>query len=322
MKALPQHLLSNHQISILSGFESFKANSFINLFKGVLVFIIVILNLKHLTFEKIIFGYYFSNFISIIIAQIQINKKITYSSQTLGFNHLFIEIKNLYKFSTFSLINSILWPLLVWISNLLLIRVPNGFSYMSVLNIIRQWQAAINFIPVALNSAILPIFSNVFTEAPEKLRSTVNFSNKINLFSVWFVTLFLIFFSKIILAFYGNSYSVYYIEFIIIIVATAISLLNSPAGSLILSRGYIKEAIGINILGNILYLLILYFTINKFTLFSIGFSTLCSNLLATVLIIRYAHKKLALPKEVKNHINISLLILIVFLIIIVALNFK
>jgi O-antigen/teichoic acid export membrane protein len=105
-------------------------------------------------------------------------------------------------------------------------------------------------------------------------------------------------------------------------VATAVSLLNSPAGSLILSRGYIKDAIGINILGNILYLLILYFTINKFTLLSIGFSTLCSNLLGTILIINYAYRKLSLPKEVKNQINISLLLLCLFLITIVILNFK
>ena len=105
-------------------------------------------------------------------------------------------------------------------------------------------------------------------------------------------------------------------------VATAFSLLNSPAGSLILSRGYIRQAISINIVGNILYLLILFFTINKYTLTSIGVSTLISNLLGTILIINYSHKYLSLPKEVKNQIILSLIVLVSFLIIIITYNIK
>lgn len=313
---------SNHQISILSGFEHFKINSFLNLIKGSIIFLVVLFYYNSLTFNKIIFGYYIANISTIVFAQIYINKKIIVNKRTLDFKSLFLTLKNISNFSFYSLINSILWPLIVWISNLLLIRVPNGFSYMSVLNIIRQWQAAINFIPVALNTAILPIFSNVFSESPEKLKSTIIFTNKINLISVWTTTLFLIIFSKLILSFYGNLYTHYYVDFITIMVATAFSLLNSPAGSLILSRGYIRQAISINIVGNILYLLILFFTINKYTLTSIGVSTLISNLLGTILIINYSHKYLSLPKEVKNQIILSLIVLVSFLIIIITYNIK
>lgn len=117
------------------------------------------------------------------------------------------EWQALKDFALPSFLAGLLYPLVYWISNILLVRSSNGFAEMALLAIAMQWYNAIMFLPNYAGRIVLPILTSIHVE---KKNSDVVAVIKLGVFANLLVTipvsLGVVLLSKMIMTTYGSDF--------------------------------------------------------------------------------------------------------------------
>lgn len=145
----------------LSGLESYKKIARINFISGIFTLPLVVILAKLWEVSGSIAGLVVSAGITFLLNKIALTKecrkrkiiisKISWQEKTI-----------IWDFTLPAAISGIIVSPIIWITNVMLIRMPNGYSQMGIFTAAQQWQTAIMFLPVSLSPLVLAMLSNVF----------------------------------------------------------------------------------------------------------------------------------------------------------------
>lgn len=117
------------------------------------------------------------------------------------------EWQALKDFALPSFLAGLLYPLVYWISNVLLVRTPHGFAEMALLGIAMQWYNAIMFLPNYAGRIVLPILTSIHVEKKTTdIVAVIKFGVIANLLVTIPVSLGVALLSKMIMATYGTGF--------------------------------------------------------------------------------------------------------------------
>jgi O-antigen/teichoic acid export membrane protein len=290
------------QISILSGFEAFKKVAALNLLKALVSFPVLVLGARWGGAQGVIVGYLVIGAGFCAAASQMIRREASARGIKLGGTGAMEEGRMLLRFSLPAFVNSLLWPLSLWSVNLLILRLPGGYEKLAVLAVARQWQAACNFIPVALNSAVMPILTSVLSNQPSDRERSLRYVNLMSSLAILPVTLLLALAAPALMRLYGESYRDGWPILLVLVGATGVNLLNSPAGSLMLAQGRFHAALFNTVVSSFAVTGILMLVIERYELLGVVYLTLGCNLLSTGGIVYYSMRMLALPDAIGKSI--------------------
>lgn len=300
------------QISILAGFEAFKKVAALNVFKALVSFPVLVLGARWGGVPGVLVGYLVVAGAFCVIASQMIRREEAARGIAPGGAGAMREGRSLLRFSVPAFVNALLWPLSIWSVNLLVLRLPGGYEKMAMLAAARQWQAVSNFIPVALNCAVMPILTSVLSSQPSDRERSLRYVNILSSVAILPITLLLACVAPALMHLYGIGYEDGWPVFLVLIGATGVNLLNSPAGSLMLAKGRIHASLVNSFVTSVMVTGVLMLTIERTELLGVGYVTLACNLLSTLGIVYYAIRRLGLPDAIGKNIMVSAVLLAVF----------
>ncbi len=290
--------LGSLQLGVLSGFEAFRAVAGLNVARGFLSLPFLLLGAWWGGTTGVLAAYVAIAAIVWIVSQWMISQKARDFHVWSGYSDLMAEIPLLWRFSVPAFLSSLLWPISMWLTNLFVIRLPEGYQKVGELNAVRQLQQAVNVIPVALNGAVMPILTSVLTNTPRDKDRALRFTNNLSFVAILPVTIALMLGAPWIMKLYGRGFSDGWPILVLMIGAIGVNLLNSPAGTLVLAKGAMMASLVNSVLSSLFLVVVLYFTISRWELYSVSYTTLTCSLLSTVGIVVYAVYRLGFPAPV------------------------
>jgi O-antigen/teichoic acid export membrane protein len=117
------------------------------------------------------------------------------------------EWQALNDFALPSFLSGLLYPLVYWISNVLLVRTSHGFAEMALLGIAMQWYNAIMFLPNYAGRIVLPILTSIHVEKENSdVIAIIKLGVIANLLVTVPVSIGVALLSKLIMTTYGSGF--------------------------------------------------------------------------------------------------------------------
>lgn len=197
--------LDGAQTGALVGFEAFKVTAGLNLAKGIITFLTMLIGvhldgLRGVTIALAIssaFGW----FINRAALKIEVRKNCI---PLVTFKECRKELRLLWSFSLPSAICGILLAPTMWVCSAMLANEPGGYEQLGLYDIANRFFQIIIFFGVTIGAPLLPLMSDLVTSSNKKVR-------KINVLLTWGLGLFaafpLIIFPEIIQKMFGNQFS-------------------------------------------------------------------------------------------------------------------
>ena len=229
-------ILYNVLTGVISGFEEFRAISINSVISALLSFPVIV-GLSFLynavgTIIGLVSLYLLNSIFSIrtIVSLCRINHI------KLSINGIKKEIAIIWRFAIPASLGSIISTLTIYYVNITLIRQMNGHSQMAIMNVAQQWQSIILFLPTAINTMLLSIFSNIQSDGGKtKFWKTVRLSIIINGTITFIFALIISLFSNRIMSIYGEGFTDGFYVLIILSITAVLIALNNVIGNVIAS---------------------------------------------------------------------------------------
>jgi len=243
----------------LSGFEKFKELASINIIRGLLFFPFLIIGTLLEKLNGTLIAYSLVVLVIFFVYQYFIHKFCGEYHIRLDYRITSSFAKQLLNLSIPTFLSGSIITIMMWLSNTLLVRTPNGYSEMGLFNAVLQWRTIMIYIPNILGQVMLPILSNLLGIQNVKAYLKTCFNNSL---IVTFLSLFLgvpiIIFSNTIMKLYGETFVEGSNSLKIIVVSTIIYSIGSILGLIISSTGKMWIGLLINIIWALAFLYFLY----------------------------------------------------------------
>jgi len=146
----------------LSGLESYKAIARINFISGVLGLPLILILAKLYGVPGSITGLVVSAAIACFLGRRALIKECRGRNIPIASRIYWEEKSVLWDFTLPAAISGFIVTPIIWTANVMLIKLPDGYSQMGIFTAAQQWQTAIMFLPVSLSPLVLSMLSNVF----------------------------------------------------------------------------------------------------------------------------------------------------------------
>jgi len=241
-------VLNSVQSCSLSGCEAFKANSYINLFVGILQSGMVVLGAWKWGLKGAVIAMAFGMLVSVVLTRLVVKKVWAQFDLFCRWRSMWQEWRILVQYSlpTF-LIVMFLVPV-NWATNAFLANQTNGYAELGVFNAALQWQGSIQFLAGVICTAMIPVMSEKCGEGD--LRSSLNIMRRMmkGLSCVAVpLAMALCFFSPLIMRGYGPSFGDGTWVMVILVVTGAISAIMTPIANYVMAAGMIWISLVFNI---------------------------------------------------------------------------
>ncbi len=252
------------QIGILSGFESFKKIAQINVISALVSLPALTIGGFFFHLEGAVVGTIINSIVNISLNSLAIKNVLDQNSIKKNYKHCFDQISIIWKFSIPATLSSVLVAPVNWICYSMLVKMPNGYSEMALINAANQWRSAILFIPAILGSMILPILSNLYSEKSlYKFKKVLSINLFLNFIISTVITLTIIPLSGFIMESYGKDFLEGKIVLIIIVISTLINSSVSLLGQAIASMNKMWWGAALNMQWAIVLFITTYKYIDK-----------------------------------------------------------
>jgi O-antigen/teichoic acid export membrane protein len=280
---------NNIQAGILTGFESFKAVSKINIATSLINILLTIVFVYFWKLNGFIWAMAATSFVNTILNYMALNSISILKNIKIKTKECFKEYGVLLAFTLPALLAGLLVTPTNWICSAIIVHQPNGYSEMAVYNAANQWRILIIFLSVFLGSVILPILANIYSQ--KNYREFVKLVNWILIttfiLSVIFGTLIIIL-SKSIMKGYGSGYSEGYPVLILITLSSILVSVSSIIGYLLTSVGKKWFCLFSNFIWAFLIIFLTFYFKNKGA-YGFALATLISYIIFTGIIGIYSH---------------------------------
>lgn len=258
--------------SVYRGFEWFKQLGFIQVLGSLTFIVFVPLGAYYNGVYGALLGYLLYTVVMTILTTLQLYKllsKINYSIFSLD-NSIF-KFKELTKFSLPVLLSSIVEAPFFWLSQVILINYA-GMIENGKVGAILQMRNLILIVPGYVSLVSLPLLSNALSSSnKDAFKNFFEKSIRINFTIATFCVLPLIFFSSHIMSLFGKGFQVdFWVTFFAYVSVPFLVIAGVINQSLIAKgKGWIN--FHISIIWNVLFLIIIYYTISILKLGSLGY---------------------------------------------------
>jgi O-antigen/teichoic acid export membrane protein len=263
--------LNGALLGVLAGFEKFNLIAKGALYGAVFGLAFQILGAYVLGIRGVLFGLGTNYLIMFIYYRhhiYKLTKSLNIDIKFLGFR----KFKDIFiKISLPAALGGLLVSPVFWLCNTIVVRQPNGFDEMAVLDASMQWQQIILFIPTTLSQLLLPILSS-FSNDSESFKKSFNFNFIINISIALVIFLFIIFFSKNILQLYGKSFSEGTLMLILLCAATLPMICSGLIGKLLIAKDKVWVSFTFNLIWGVLILFLTYIFIIILNIGVIGYA--------------------------------------------------
>lgn len=159
------------QTGISSGLESFKSIALTNLIAGIISLPVVILATYAYGIKGAVIGLCINQVLVFTVFHFKLAKLLKQNqiSFSLSFKHVVNEFGIFWKFTIPGFLATLIPVLVLWLTNTWIIRIPNGYASLAVIDIANQWKEIIMYLPAILGTSILPILSSF--SGPKDARS-------------------------------------------------------------------------------------------------------------------------------------------------------
>jgi len=290
---------------IFSGFEAFKEISLINASRGVLNLIFMITGVYTFHTVGLLIGYLFVSVITLLLSVILLNNIKKRENLTIFFFNFFKLFTTVFKFSFPAFLSSVVVVISMWLANIIIVNLPNGYSELGQLNAALQFRGILMFLPAIILQVLLPVMVNsLMHQADEKDNSLLLYAQSLTVFLVLPIGCILIFLSDFIPYIYGESFIGSGPLFIGIVWSVMIMSLGMCIGTYIQAKGKMWIGFAINFSYSLMLVVITWLTSPFIGSKSIAFGSAISYFVATIWLFHYLSPEL--PSKMSKRIYISL----------------
>lgn len=251
-------ILCGVQNGILSGFEAFRVIAIRSIWSGIVTFILIICGSAFFDLHGALVGITGGVLTNYIYNAKEIGRILRDRYPKVTLKESLVHWRILYRFSLPALLSSAMVAPISWVCSTFLVRHPSGYEELSIYSVANQWRLIVLFIPQAINSAILPVITNI--RARDKNNMHISVISLILNFSVSFcVALPVMLFSGYIISFYGDQYTKGTSVLSWLCLGGVISAVSSSVGQLIISSGAMWLGLLLNMIWAILIVTIAWF---------------------------------------------------------------
>ncbi len=275
------------QVGVLTGFQSFRSMAFINIFTGLLSLILIVVGARYSGLDGALWGMLASATVGMFL-----NSWIVYRNMSENMVAITLRLtRNEYgvfrDFSFPALMAGLLIAPVLWMGNAMLVKQPNGYLDMAVLNIAFQWFSILLFLPGIVTNAVLPLLAEANTgHGGESLQKTLIISWKLIGLLLLPLLLVIAIISPLIMAAYGPSYADDWPILVVITVAVFLASSQNLLGNLLAVNDQMWRHFGTNLIWAISYLLLAVATIeNEMGAMGLAISLLLSYLIKGVVVL-------------------------------------
>lgn len=241
-------VVNSVQVCSLSGCEAFKANSYINLFVGILQSGMVVLGAMRWGLEGAVVAMAVGMAVSVILTRLVVRRVWRQFSLTLHWHSMWQEKQILVRYSLPTFLIVMLISPVNWATNAFLANQTNGYIELGIFNAAQQWQGAIQFLAGVICTAMIPVMSEKCGQGDllNSLNITKRMMKGLSCVAVPLAVV-LCFFSPLIMRGYGPSFVSGTWVMIMLVATGAMSAIITPIASFVMAAGMVWLALFFNI---------------------------------------------------------------------------
>jgi O-antigen/teichoic acid export membrane protein len=150
------------------------------------------------------------------------------------------EFASLWRFSLLALLSSLATMPALWLSNVMLVSQPDGYSALGIFNAAERWRQLLLFLPAAVSASILSMLSNLHGKNDAGgFRHVVGMNLLLSAGSVLVPAAGLVVFSRLAMGLFGADYQDGWLTLIILAGSAVAVVFNNLLGQILVSRGAI-----------------------------------------------------------------------------------
>jgi O-antigen/teichoic acid export membrane protein len=247
-------ILNGVGVGILSGFEAFRDVAVVNLWSGVTWLTATVFGTYFFGLNGAVVGLSVATFANCVFTVFAIRKHTGPHFELASGVRAWDEVGVLWSFAVPAALAGFLIAPVVWYSNVLLSRQPDGYAQLGIFSAAQSWQNAILFLPQALAPAMLAYLSHTFGEASRSRYSRLTlWSVLANGMIAGLGCLVVVLFAHPIMRMYGREFTGNNAVLITIAISAIPMALCNVVGYVIASAGKMWLGFAVNLLWTIAF---------------------------------------------------------------------
>ncbi|MNK71874.1 colanic acid exporter [compost metagenome] len=277
-------VLNGAQIGALAGLEAFPLIARINVLTGALYFPLTVGGSYWFGTQGAVWGLAIAQVLAWICYHIVLRLQLSKLAIPFHFRDCHREWRVIFDFSLPALLANVMAGAANWAATALLVNQANGYLSMGIYNAANQWRLIIMFIPSMIMQAALPVMSSLSQGSEQKadFDRSLTFA-QMTMIAVGFpVAIGFMFFSDIILGFYGADFQGGSIVFIGLVLTALIQCIGSITGTMIEAKGMMWYGFWINAGWALLYLGMVALTVGHWHGVALAFASVAAYCVITL----------------------------------------
>jgi O-antigen/teichoic acid export membrane protein len=277
-------VLNGAQIGTLAGLEAFSLIARINLLTGCIYFPLTVGGAYWFGTQGAVWGLAISQMLAWVCYHLVLRFQLSKLSIPFCFRDCQQEWRVIFDFSLPALLANVMAGAANWAAAALLVNQANGYLSMGIYNAANQWRLIIMFIPSMIMQAALPVMSSLSQGKEQKadFDRSLSFA-QLAMIAVGFpVSIGFMFFSDVILGFYGADFQGGAIVFIGLVLTALIQCIGSITGTMIEAKGMMWYGFWINTGWALMYLGMVALTVGRWHGMALAFASVAAYCVITL----------------------------------------
>ena len=255
--------LNGAQTGALAGFEAFRTIARVNLFVGLTTFPILVGGAYIGGLEGAAWALAINMGINWFLNNIALRNEAKRHNIFISFKGCWNERSILWSFSIPTVLSGIMYGLVNWICNTMLVNRPDGYGEMGIYNAANQWYAVMLFLPGMLGSVLLPILSERLGQKETKQSEKLIISTiKIN--AVLVIPLIVLggIASPYIISLYGDGFRGEWPTLVVALITGGLLAVQFPVGYALAAAGRMWINFAMNVGWGLIFIIATLFLID------------------------------------------------------------
>jgi O-antigen/teichoic acid export membrane protein len=242
------------QTGALAGLEAFRTIARLNLFTGLISFLLLSLGTWWGGIAGTLWALNATTAIGCLLNHAALRQEMNRAGLPRGRAWGRQDLPVLWKFTLPSALGALMGAAVHWVCCSLLVRLPSGYGEMGAFNGANQWFIALLFLPTLLGQSVLPLMAEQLGLAQHHQgRRLLGLSIKINALVVIPVVLISLL-SPWIMALFGHTFRSEWPTLVVVLLTAALLAIQTPVGQIITASGRVWPGFWMNVGWAIVYL--------------------------------------------------------------------
>ena len=226
------------QLGALSGLEAFRTIAKVNLVRGVLNFLAIVVGVYFWALPGAVGATVVSGAASWLVYHVALRIEAKKANISVSFRNICSELPLLWSFSLPAFLGSALVGPVLWGARVMLANQVDGYAQLGVFAAAQSVMTAIRNLPAVTSKVSLPILSQLYTDE-DKIRYKMMLWKLVKLYALGCIIIMLplCLFSRLIMSIYGKGFSEGAMILCILAIATSLWIITTVAGQAIASSG-------------------------------------------------------------------------------------